>query len=179
MAKTKLSLAQAQPLAEKIRDTLKPYCERIEIAGSIRRQRPMVGDIEIVCIPRCQTDLFGNPGASLLPWFLGELVNESRLLPGDKNGEKYKEYYIPAIDGLKLDLFITSPECWSVIFAIRTGSASFSRRLVTQKEKGGWLPSHLQVKGGRIWDGNELVNLATERDFLELCGGWVEPTERN
>jgi DNA polymerase/3'-5' exonuclease PolX len=178
MAKIKLPISQAQTLAETIRDTLKPYCERIEIAGSIRRQKPTIGDIEIVCIPKCQVDLFGNPGASMLPWFLGELVAGGRLLPGDKNGEKYKEYYIPALAGLKLDLFITSVECWPVIFAVRTGSAAFSKRLVTQREKGGLLPSHLQVKGGRVWDGAEPVSLRTERAFLELCGGWIEPAAR-
>ena len=31
---------------------LGPYTRRIEIAGSLRRQKAYVGDIEIVCIPR-------------------------------------------------------------------------------------------------------------------------------
>lgn len=29
-----------------------PYCERVEIAGSIRRGKAEVGDIEIVAVPR-------------------------------------------------------------------------------------------------------------------------------
>ena len=50
--------------AERLRAELGPYCERIEIAGSIRRGKAQVGDIELVAIPRVdrseQRDLFGT-----------------------------------------------------------------------------------------------------------------------
>jgi DNA polymerase/3'-5' exonuclease PolX len=37
------------------------YCHRISIAGSIRRQRPQVKDIEIVALPWQEpSDLFGD-----------------------------------------------------------------------------------------------------------------------
>jgi DNA polymerase/3'-5' exonuclease PolX len=49
------------PIAGRIVEALRPYCERIEIAGSLRREKPMVGDIEIVAIPRRPVDLFGEP----------------------------------------------------------------------------------------------------------------------
>ena len=39
---------KALEIAEKTKAQLAPYCERIEIAGSIRRKKPDVGDIEIV-----------------------------------------------------------------------------------------------------------------------------------
>jgi DNA polymerase/3'-5' exonuclease PolX len=178
--KTQLSLPQAKTLAEKIKGELAPGCERIEVAGSIRRQKPVIGDIELVAIPLFARSLFPDVnGQSLLDIQLGNLVEQGRLIPGDKNGQNYKNFYIPAVDDLKLDLFITSPEYWPVIFAIRTGSAEFSRRLVTPRNKGGFLPSHLRVKGGSVWDGDKQVELITEADFLELCGGWVEPEKRN
>lgn len=45
-----MNLSEARPIAERIKSELAPYCSRIEIAGSIRRKRQIVNDIEIVCI---------------------------------------------------------------------------------------------------------------------------------
>ena len=40
---------------------LHPACHRIEIAGSLRRKKTMVGDIEIVAVPILHTNLIGDP----------------------------------------------------------------------------------------------------------------------
>ncbi|MEW6287659.1 MAG: hypothetical protein AB1509_15670 [Chloroflexota bacterium] len=58
--KTKLPLPEAQKIAARVIDALAPHCQRIEVAGSIRRQSPQVGDIEIVCQPKTGADLFGQ-----------------------------------------------------------------------------------------------------------------------
>jgi len=50
-ARAPLSLASAEKLAAKILSELAPFCERIEIAGSIRRRRPFVNDIDLVALP--------------------------------------------------------------------------------------------------------------------------------
>ena len=47
-----MPLAFATTLAKKLVDELAPYCQRIEIAGSVRRQSAEVGDIELVAIPK-------------------------------------------------------------------------------------------------------------------------------
>ena len=64
-----MDIAQAFNLAEELRIGLAPLCERIEVAGSIRRRRPQVKDIELVAIPKwaevpddsVQPSLFGGP----------------------------------------------------------------------------------------------------------------------
>lgn len=43
--------SEALAVAEALRDYLAPACVRIEIAGSIRREKPEVKDIELVCEP--------------------------------------------------------------------------------------------------------------------------------
>ena len=48
---SKRPFSEVLPIAQHIVDSLSPFCERIELAGSLRRKRPMVGDIEIVAIP--------------------------------------------------------------------------------------------------------------------------------
>ncbi|GAF93472.1 unnamed protein product, partial [marine sediment metagenome] len=42
---------EAKQIADKYVELLRPMAKRIEIAGSIRREKPFVGDIEICMIP--------------------------------------------------------------------------------------------------------------------------------
>jgi DNA polymerase/3'-5' exonuclease PolX len=42
---------QARDIAERLVELMRPYCTRIEIAGSLRRGNPVVKDVEIVAIP--------------------------------------------------------------------------------------------------------------------------------
>ncbi len=53
-SKTKraIPLALARKAAQKLLAQLEPHCERIEIAGSIRREKEEIGDIELVAIPK-------------------------------------------------------------------------------------------------------------------------------
>jgi DNA polymerase/3'-5' exonuclease PolX len=46
-----MKLNEAKATAEKYQNLFKPYCSRIEIAGSSRREKPEVKDIEIVATP--------------------------------------------------------------------------------------------------------------------------------
>lgn len=62
-----MKLAQALAIAEKVKALLAPHCERIEIAGSIRRKKPDVKDIEIVAIPKpFDTGLFESGMAAVV-----------------------------------------------------------------------------------------------------------------
>src|SRR3989304_2582209 len=56
-----MNLEEAARIAAEIADYLRPACQRVEVAGSIRRQRPQPKDIEIVAAPRWskrQADMF-------------------------------------------------------------------------------------------------------------------------
>lgn len=179
MSKIKLPLSQAQLLAEKIVKELKPVTERIEVAGSIRRRKESIGDIEIVCIPLLETDLFGFPGASRLEPGLEVLISQGRIIKGDKWGPKYKKFHPVALPDLSVDLFITTALEWAYTFVIRTGSADFSHRVVTPRQHGGYLPGHLRVGGCRLWEGDTALVTPEERDFFEALGlEWIEPEGR-
>lgn len=172
----KISYPFAMTLARNMEALLSPHCLRVEIAGSLRRKKPLVGDIEIVCIPAPLVDLFGGPlfGASRVERALRD--DGFNLL---KNGDYYKQAILPN-GQLKFDIFLTTPEKWGVVFTLRTGSAAFSHRLVTQRKYGGLLPSNLVVKDGRIWTTGS-VPLATpeEIDVFNALGlAWLDPQER-
>ena len=178
--KTKTPYAKALDIAMQYKDELEPYCERLEIAGSIRRKEEMVGDIEIVAIPKFETwgnQLFGEPITyNALEKVIAEASRNGLVLI--KNGQRYKQMQL--VEGINLDLFICLPPAqWGVIYLIRTGSAEFSRKVVTQRKYGGYLPSDCIVKDGQVLRDGVLILMSEEEDYLELLGmSGLKPEER-
>lgn len=188
---------QALEMAEMLVDELRPACTRIEIAGSIRRGKPQVKDIEIVAIPDL-TPLprprleFGKPIPKVHKTKLDALLFEMQMdgkVEFEKNGDKFKKLVL--FDGnvvvpIKVDLFlVTPPATWGVQMAIRTGPADFSHWIVTRKRHGGALPNGYHVQDGAVWAGesqsqiSERVGFDSELDFLDFLGlGWIEPGQR-
>lgn len=171
---------KAKSIAEKWVRYLTPACERIEIAGSIRRGRMEVGDIDLVCKPLMMTepDLFGQPTEIN---FLEETVQ--KLIADENvallmNGPKHKKLALP--EGIKLELWIVLPPAqWGPIMMIRTGPADFSHWMVTAKRMGGALPSYLRQKDGAVWHGAKMIEIPEEEDYFKLCNmKYVEPQYR-
>jgi DNA polymerase/3'-5' exonuclease PolX len=176
----RMTLAQAAGVAQFVMHRLRGSVVRIEAAGSVRRRRPEVGDLELVCVPRfdqVQADLFGDQveRVSLLDQQL--LQEDWRELKG---GDKYKQLLV--LRRYTVDLFIQpDPATWGVNFALRTGSADFARWLVTPRAKGGALPFGMYVQAARLWQAGSVLPLETpeEADFFRLSGlPWIEPAER-
>lgn len=166
---------RAFAMAEKLRAALMPACARIEIAGSLRRQQPQVKDIEIVAIPKVRRDLFGDPmegEQTELDLRIAELIAkgalEARL---DRNGRQRMGQRYKALravrSGLPLDLFaVLPPAQWGAIYAIRTGPADFSKRLVSECQRHG-----LRCEGGRLLTtDSKTIPTPTEADFFRECG---------
>jgi DNA polymerase/3'-5' exonuclease PolX len=183
-----VNAAEIWPVALSLVAALRPACERIEIAGSLRRQKATVHDVEIVAMPRLGRDLFGEPvlDATELDVILARLVRQDVLSCGDKMGSRYKKFWVWAPDQprIKLDLFaVLPPAQWGVILAIRTGPADFSQWIVTPRLAGGALPSHCRVLNGAVREGligeGKIIPMPEENDFLEFLGlGWIEPAKR-
>lgn len=181
-------LEYAKPIAEEILEYIQPGCKRCEIAGSIRRGKPDVKDIEIVVVPDFETFVFGH--LTVLDKLLDELEQAQKIVRV-KGKNKYRKYMVyfknPVtkwLETIALDLFIVRPPAqWGVIYTIRTGPGSmennFSRWIVTQKAKGGCLPDEAEVHDGGVYVDGELLEMPEEMDFLDYLGlGWVEPGER-
>ena len=157
----RVPLADALAVAQQIYGQLDPSCERLAIAGSIRRFRPDVGDIELVAIPRYENrpvdvGLFETRWApvSVLAETLAMLEGKtpgrgehSAMLERLSGGERYiKLRHLRS--GLQVDLFLTTPEQWGLILLIRTGPADYSRGLVTEARRRGFHVAH-----GRLFHG--------------------------
>lgn len=183
MSKTKRSYLTVLPIANKILDRLAPACERIELAGSLRRQRPEIGDIELIAIPKLNTGLFPNvPGAVSKIELLDIWKHPS--IKVIKGGSKYKQFSITTTNGheYQIDLFLQpDPATWGVNMMIRTGSKEFSRRMVTAKQNGGFKPWQYEVDSARVVDREtgDLLPTPNESDVFKLWGmDYIEPQDR-
>ena len=165
-----MKLEEAQKIANKYLGLLKPYCSRIEIAGSVRREKPEVKDIEIVVIPHKKVlpDIhFIDPYERFC-----EEINKLEKVKGEPTG-KYTQRILP--EGIKLDLFMATERNWGNIFAIRTGSADFSHKILAC----GWVKAGYKSKDGILTKNGQEIECREEKDLFNLIGvPFVEPRLR-
>ena len=198
----------ALKVAEALVGELGPACGRIEIAGSLRRSKPEVKDIEIVAVPDLTllprpVPAFGQPipkwHKTKLDQVLAEMV-EAGAIEVKMNGNRMKKFHLKYA-GIWVDLFLNVPPSeWGVQYVIRTGPKEFGEWCVTNKGRGGALPDGLFVKHQVVWVEREIdkrdvpddqdkalklltptnhLSMPEEIDFLKLCGlDWLEPGER-
>lgn len=161
-----MKLHQAQQIAQQVKDLLAPHCERIEIAGSIRREKPEVKDIEIVAIPKpYDTGLFESGIATV--------VNQWEKVKGELPC-KYTQRILP--EGIKLDLFFAQPGNWGLILAVRTGSAEYSHKVLANRwvQLGYHSINGFLTHNGRVYEVREEIDL-----FKRLNLNYIEPSLRN
>jgi DNA polymerase/3'-5' exonuclease PolX len=176
-----MEIQEAKVIADQWVDLLRPACERIEIAGSIRRGKLEVKDIDLVLIPKVESvpDLFGNPGTQLdqLETILPRIIIEQGALRL-KNGPRQKTIRLQF--GLTLELWIVRPPAqWGTIFLLRTGPAEFGHWLVSSKRVGGGMPSNMQHKDGALYRHNVALQTPEEADAFRAIGmDYIEPSQR-
>lgn len=77
-----MNFTEALPLAQSLAQSMRPFCERVEIAGSIRRKKPSVKDIEIVAIPKWETQpCVGDLFSVLASEQVNLLYNWAQVIP--------------------------------------------------------------------------------------------------
>lgn len=177
----RVPLHDADWIAEGLVESLRPGCERVEVAGSIRRGAASVGDLEIVAIPKFVTER--GPGLlfsedverSLLDVELEALLREGTLRPAElpRMGDRYKAFLHRS--GLQLDLFVVLPPAtWGVILAIRTGPRAYSQRLVTEARRRGFHVAdgmlHRGILGCSRFTTCEQIPTPEESDLFEALG---------
>jgi DNA polymerase/3'-5' exonuclease PolX len=141
---------EASELAISLCVKLSPFCTKINIAGSIRRKKPIIGDIEIVCLPKFDitynTDLFMNK-TSVYGVQIG-FVRAVEALGTIEKGTPYGKYLkIVLPEGINLDLFIPNTDDFFRQYAIRTGSADYAHKILANGwRKLGWVGSDLGLR---------------------------------
>ena len=177
----KIDLHEAETIANKVRQHIFPAMDRVEVAGSIRRRKEIVGDIEICGIPGDRERLIsllsevgqhikpGVPGA--VPWT-------------PKVSAKYLRVRLN--EGMNLDVFLATPDNWGGLYMMRTGSASSPDGNTFHGFIPGIFSRFKKMSGGgrmtecmpTMPDGTQLP-IPEEQDFFDLLEmNFVPPQER-
>lgn len=172
----KFPLELARRLASQVVMALRPYCDVIEVAGSIRRQKAEIGDIEIVCIPKLlpKFDMFqSETGKERHPGFK-QAVNQWKFVKGDAAEGKYMQRVMVFEIGdeskeIKIDIFTAKLESWGYILTIRTGSAEFSKYLAECWKKAGYHGDEGYLKD----PDDKIIPVETEEKLFPTDGAGV------
>ena len=108
-----LDLREAERLAAKIKATVEAQCELIEVAGSIRRQKPKIHDIDFVVVAK-----------SDLEWQkINEKLKQLKAKP-NCSGNSVIKAFVPCHEGLfQVDFYRAKPSTLGIHLLVRTGSA--------------------------------------------------------
>jgi len=159
-----MRLEQARQIANNIKKILTPYCDRIEIAGSIRRRKPIVHDIDIVLIEKPESAL-------IIPSLLAT-IGAITL-----NGSKIKRLHYGDAD-INIDIYTATPASWSTLLLIRTGSKENNIRLATIAKRKGW---QLKANGDGLFNNHgDRITGDTEESIFQVLGlPYQEPHDRH
>lgn len=168
---------EAKPIVEDIIERLHPHCMRIEPAGSYKREKTQIGDIEMVCIPKTEYrsyGLFGKEEEIRVDGFINA-INQWEKVKGDPVEGKYTQRIHES--GMKLDIFIVTHVNWGIQLLMRIGPWEYSKRILgTELKKHGYYSKDGFVH--KKFDGS-IVPTYEERDVYKLIESpWVEPYTR-
>jgi len=191
---TRIPLAHAEAIAADLVELISPGSEITIVAGSVRRRRPLVKDIELLVIAKTVPllDLFGDVigEQDLLDKLMRAWLKTGHFQPRlDVTGRQAigKRYKRMLFRDVPVDLFTATPDNWGLQLALRTGPAEFSKRLVTRTAAGGLLPFGYWVgkegadpeRPSHLWLGQRIVPTPTEESLFEAIGvDWIEPEDR-
>ena len=169
-----MELNRAKAIAEDLKSRLEPVCERIEIAGSIRRRKADVGDIELLCIPKYIVGVDQLDRQVMLLMSQHILDYRRNKLGSKVYGTKNK--LLHCASGIGVDIFSTTKECWPVALVVRTGGKKSNMRLAASALKRGY---HFHAYGAGFSTPNGEIVCHSEREVFETIDlPYLEPWER-
>ena len=175
------SLTEADKVAQGLISILRPSCRRVEVAGSLRRRAPTVGDIELLCVSKTG----GNEalgGYLQLDQEILALIDEGILTyrlnkRGHRNFGPKNKLMVHKPSGISVDIFSTTAHNWGMALMVRTGPKDWNIKVMSHLRRNG-MKGHA-YGGVTDQDGQEL-SCPTEQDVFRLLGwGFVTPENRN
>jgi len=170
-----MSLAEAQDLGSEFIARIGAQCQKVSIAGSARRAKALVNDIEIVA----------QPLGGALWWMLDELVSKGviqKALYGDLspthrwNGKKYRGL---VYKNRRIEVFCADEHNYGYQLWLRTGPDNLTDRantfVVTQIK----YRAPFRLFEGRVMFGSRQLSIASEFDWFALLGlEFIHPEKR-
>lgn len=172
-----MHLDRIRTIADRIAGELSPFCDRIAVAGSIRRQRPVCNDIDLVALVRD-----GQAAA-----FRYRVLQNTQAI---REGDDVMSVRLKT--GLQVDIFfarhevpdlLSKRQCtWGTTLLCRTGSKEHNVYLAQVAKRKGWhWNPTFGIFGRHPRTGLDACCLAaaTEEEIFEVLGlAFVPPEAR-
>jgi len=152
-----MKLEDARKIANNFISEIKEFCEKIDIAGSIRRQNSEVNDIDIVLIPKLREHL------------IQKIRNISKV---EVQGKKLirTEY-----SGIQVDIYFATKETGGILLLVRTGSKEHNIKLCQHA-----INKEMKLSSEKgLMKGNKIIASRTEEEIFKGLGmDYVKPEDR-
>ena len=177
--------AVALEVAREMVRELRPVAVRLVVAGSLRRRRADVGDVEIVYVPRMEeraVDFFEMGRVSLADEEIGRMMADGTLSKRESRsgGHAWGDQNKLAVhrDGIPVDLFCTTEEAWWNYLVCRTGPAALNTRIAMEAQRRGFRWNPYGAGFVCLADG-QVRAMGSEREVFEFVGmEFLEAWER-
>jgi DNA polymerase (family X) len=167
MTHDRVLLNVAMATATEVVSALAEHAGRIEYAGSLRRMRETIGDIDVLATAG------DDAQAATITTAFTELSDEV-LVSGPTKTSIRAVTSVSTGSGLQVDLRVVRPECWGAALQYFTGSQAHNvavRAIAVRKG--------LKLSEYGLFRGEELIAAATEADVYAALGmEWVPPPLR-
>jgi len=161
MGKSRIPIGVAIPIVESIVESLRKYVKKISPAGSVRRMKETVGDIDIL--------VTGENGKEIIEKFVSLPDVKEILAKGETKGS-----VIMKKNNLQVDLRVLPEDCYGAALQYFTGSKAHNIKLRgLAKEKG------LKISEYGVFKGNKKIAGKTEEEVYNSLGlVWIPPEMR-
>lgn len=168
----------ALDVARELCAALKPCCEKLVVAGSLRRGKVFVSDVEILFQPKFEErdvpgDMFASQQVNLADAAIAELESKG-VIQRRKNSLGYETWgplnklALHYTTGVPVDFFaVLEPANWWNSLVIRTGSIEMNLELTKGAIK---LGRSLQAYGSGVIENGHVIPAHDEREVFNLCG---------
>ncbi|MCL2584841.1 MAG: DNA polymerase/3'-5' exonuclease PolX [Streptosporangiales bacterium] len=161
MTTDRVMVSVARDTAIPLVDALRPLAGRVAYAGSLRRMRETIGDVDILA-----TASSADQAARIMDAFKDlapEIVVSGKTKTSVRMG-----------NGLQVDLRVVKPEAWGAALQYFTGSQAHNVAVREIAVKKG-----LKLSEYGLFRGEELIASETEEDVYRALGlDWIEPALR-
>jgi len=155
-------LSEAEEYAEQLRRALLAVqgVERVELAGSYRRRRDSVGDLDILVTAR--------KGSGVMAALAGHETVQEVVARGETKSSVRLE------NDMQVDLRLVDPDCYGAALLYFTGSKAHNVALRTAAKARG-----IKISEYGVFAGNRRAAGATEEEIYQFLGlRWIPPELR-
>ena len=160
-----LDLKEAKSTAALVKASVESQCSQIEIAGSIRRKKLKIHDIDFVVVAKSDVE-----------WQrINEKLKQLKARP-NCSGDSVIKAFVPCQDGLfQVDFYRAKPSTFGIHLLVRTGSADHNMWLAGLAFSKGM---RLKYSEGLIKDGMAVAGETEQGVFEALELPHPSPTKR-